>query len=101
VSLSTHPAPTTPLPGSVAATLQAIGSSSDSSELARCPAGRWHHPFAPRPLQALQRYYGWFRPCAPPRYSGSCGISAWAAPLASGRQVPRFRMWARFVLAPP
>ena len=48
-------------------------------------------PFAPRPLQTLQRYYRPVRPCASHRYSGPCGATTWTAPLTSRRQVPRLR----------
>jgi len=59
------------------------------------------HPLGSIPVTGLHRYYGVFRPCAPHRYSGSCGSTAWAAPFASGRQVPTFheRAWIR--LTPP
>jgi len=35
---------------------------------------RWFNPFAPSPLQELQHYYELIRPCAPHRYSHSCGF---------------------------
>lgn len=64
------------------------------------------HPFTPAPLQCLHHYYEWLRPCAPHRYSISCGSSAWKAPLTSERQVSRFHseaciMFTPFLCRPP
>ena len=43
------------------------------------------HPLRSRRITVLHRYYGVARPCAPHRYSHSCGSSTWVSPLPSER----------------
>ena len=43
------------------------------SPVDRLPSAEHRSPFGPVPLQSLHPYYGLLRPCAPHRYSGSCG----------------------------
>ena len=55
------------------------------------PASAGHRsPFGPVPLQNLHPYYGLLRPCAPHRYSGSCGgLPLELLPWHRGDRFPR------------
>src|SRR6202035_3985562 len=57
-------------------------------------------PFGPAPVQSLHPYYELLRPCAPPWYSGPCGVCCLVSPLASERQVLTFRIRAWLSFAP-
>ena len=53
----------------------ALVQGSSSEKLARVELKQDHQrPFSPVPLQNLQPYYERFCPCAPHRYSGTCGV---------------------------
>ncbi len=50
----------------------------------------YRSPFGPVPLQNLRPYYGLLRPCAPHRYSGSCGgLPLELLPWHRGDRFPR------------
>ena len=50
----------------------------------------YRSPFGPVPLQNLHPYYGLLRPCAPHRYSGSCGgLPLELLPWHRGDRFPR------------
>ena len=48
------------------------------------PQAEQRCPFGPVPLQNLQPYYGHLCPCAPHRYSGSCGVHHLSGSLRIG-----------------
>ena len=53
-------------------------------------AAGYRSPFGPVPLQDLHPYYGLLRPCAPHRYSGSCGgLPLELLPWHRGDRFPR------------
>jgi hypothetical protein len=63
----------------------ALVQGSSSEELAQIGLKPDHQcPFGPVPLQNLQPYYEHFCPCAPHRYSGSCGVSHLSFSLSIG-----------------
>ena len=73
MNLSIHTAPSVQPPKHSGDLARAQGSSSE--ELARSGLKPNHRrTFGPAPLQGLRPYYERLCPCAPHRYSGSCGV---------------------------
>ena len=83
VNLSIHTAPSVQPPEHPSDLACAQGSSSE--ELARIGLKLNHRrTFGPAPLQGLHPYYERLCPCAPHRYSGSCGYSHLSFSLSIG-----------------